>query len=83
MKISRTQLKQVIREEARRLKARRLREAGMMDKAMDYMSKKVLQNPDEFTGNVELDELASCVRAAAAAGIPAGEIKRVVSKNLR
>lgn len=67
MKITRTQLRRIIREEKQRLE-----EEGMLGRGIDYVSKNILQNPDEWKDKPELKAVVQAAKSAKAAGVPVG-----------
>lgn len=84
MRITRTQLRRIIREEKAKLdRQARLSEAGALDRGMQYLSKNVLQNPDEWKDDPVVQEVVAAGQAAKSAGIPVGVVVDFIKRAMR
>lgn len=84
MRITRTQLRRIIREEKAKLdRQARLSEAGTLDRGMQYLSKNVLQNPDEWKDEPAVQDVVAAGRAAKAADIPVGVVVDFIKRAMR
>ncbi len=84
MRITRTQLRRIIREEKAKLdRQARLSEAGALDRGMQYLSKNVLQNPDEWKDDPAVQEVVAAGQAAKSAGIPVGVVVDFIKRAMR